>query len=306
MTTGRVEYARMRSILEVPILNEKFWSKVPEVAADAIMLDLEDSATPATKAVARSRIVEALGSPGYFGGRTVIVRVNNLATQWGQADLAALAPVEADFLVCYPKVTSAQEIAEVRSVLRSGGPDRGLHVMIETARAMIELDRIASSDGVVGLHFGYVDYAADIGSRAFAESGDELFAPANHYAQTKIAVAAAAYGLFASGGSLVPDYRDLGKVRAFVRRWADLGYTTCIAVSPKHLDLINELMAPSVDEVAAAEALCAAYQQAIQNGEPAAVLGNKVITMPDYRVAALTLSRAGVSVTPAGQQTSVR
>ncbi len=295
MMTGRVKYARMRSILEVPILNEKFWSKVPEVAADAIMLDLEDSAAPASKTAARARIVEALGSPDYFGGRTVIVRVNNLVTPWGREDLKALASVDGDFLVCYPKAETARELAEAQSVLRSGGPGRGLHVMIETARAMIELDRIASSDGVEGLHFGYVDYAADIGSRAFAESGDELFAPANHYAQTKIAVAAAAYGLFASGGSLVPDYRDLGKVRAFVRRWADLGYTTCIAVSPRHLDLINELLAPSAEEVAAAQALCAAYEDAIRNGDPAAVLGNKVITMPDYRVATLTLTRAGIS-----------
>lgn len=168
--------------------------------------------------------------------------------------------------------------------------------MIETARAMIELDQIASAADVVGLHFGYVDYAADVGSRAFAESGDELYAPANHYAQTKISVAAAAYGLFASGGSLVPDYRDLGKVRAFVRRWADLGYTACIAVTPAHLDLINELMAPSAAEVQAAKALCAAYEQAVRDGEPAAVLNNTVITMPDYRVAALTLTRAGDGV----------
>lgn len=294
MTNGRIKYARMRSILEVPILNEKFWSKVPEAAADAIMLDLEDSAIPDNKELARARIVEALKSPEYFGGRTVIVRVNNLATQWGPDDLAALAPVTGDFLICYPKVSSAQEISEVSSVLRSAGPARGLHVMIETARAMIELDQIAGSADVAGLHFGYVDYAADIGSRAFAESGEELFAPANHYPQTKIAVAAAAYGLFASGGSLIPDYRDLAKVRAFVRRWADLGYTTCIAVSPRHLDLINELMGPSTAEVSAARAVCAGYEQAIKNGEPAAVIGNKVITLPDYRVATLTLSRAGV------------
>jgi len=285
----------MRSILEVPILNQKFWSKVPEIAADAIMLDLEDSATPANKAVARARIVKALGSPDYFGGRTIIVRVNNLATPWGRDDLEALAPVEGDFLVCYPKVRTAQEIARVRSVLRGGGPERGLQVMIETAQAMIELDRIASSESVAGLHFGYVDYAADVGSRAFAESGEELFAPANRYAQTKIAVAAAAYGLFASGGSLIPDYRDLDKVRTFVKRWADLGYTTCIAVSPKHLELINELMAPSAEEVASAQALCAAFEQATQHGEPAAVLNDKVITLPDYRVATLTLSRAGVT-----------
>ena len=36
MSDGRRDFARMRSILEVPILNDKFWDKVPVVAADAI------------------------------------------------------------------------------------------------------------------------------------------------------------------------------------------------------------------------------------------------------------------------------
>ena len=295
MATPRSLYASMRSILEVPILNEKFWSKVPEVQADAIMIDLEDSATPANKDVVRDRILQSLEHPEYFGGRRVIVRVNNLSTPWGGEDLRALAKAPGDFLVCYPKAETAREVAEVRVLLSAHGREHGLHVMIETARAMIELREIASADGVAGLHFGYVDYAADIGSRPFTDSGDELFPPANYYAQTKIAVAAAAYGLFATGGSMVPEYRNLDKVRTFVTRWAELGYTACIAVSPNHLAIINELMSPSAEEVTAARQLCEAYETAMKNGEPAAVLNDKVITMPDYRVATLTLSRAGLS-----------
>jgi citrate lyase beta subunit len=302
VTTPRSTYATMRSILEVPILNEKFWSKVPQVQADAIMIDLEDSATPANKEAVRARILESLADPGYFGGRRIIVRVNNLATPWGAEDLRALASAPGDFLVCYPKAETAREVGEVHTQLGARGAEHGLHVMIETARAMIELDEIASADGVAGLHFGYVDYAADIGSRPFADSGDELFPPANYYAQTKIAVAAAAYGLFATGGSMVPEYRNLEKVRTFVTRWAELGYTACIAVSPNHLAIINELMSPSADEVLAARELCAAYESAMNNGDPAAVLNDKVITMPDYRLAALTLSRSAAQpfITPKG------
>ena len=293
MTTARRRYARMRSILEVPILTEKFWSKVPTVAADAIMIDLEDSATPANKEQARQRVLEALADRAYFGGRHVIVRVNNLSTVWGRDDLLALATAPGDFLVCYPKVETAAEVAEVRSLLADSPGERGLHVMIETARAMIELDRIASADGVEGLHFGYVDYAADVGSRPFAESGDDLWAPANHYARTKIAVAAAAYGLFCTGGTLIPQYKDLDKVRAFVEQWSDLGYTACIAVSPAHLEIVNEVMSPSATQIAAAQQVCAAYDEALERGEPAAVLDGRVITMPDYRLAGLVLARAG-------------
>src|SRR6202034_2463734 len=134
----------------------------------------------------------------------------------------------------------AEEMEERRSAIKKSGSLQGLYVMIETARAMIELDRIASRDGVVGLHFGYIDFAATVGSKPFNESGDNLYAPANYYARTKIAVAAAAYRLFATDGTLIPEYKDLTKVATFVRAWADLGYTACIAVSPAHLRIINE------------------------------------------------------------------
>ncbi len=290
---ARARFAGMRSLLEVPVLNQKFWAKVPDADADAILLDLEDSATPDTKDRARERIVEALADQAYFGGRHVIVRVNNLASEWGRADLEALAVAEGDFLVCYPKIETASELDEVRGVLGTHGRRRGLYVMIETARAVLELDAIAAASDIVGLHFGYVDYAADVGSRPFAESGADLYAPSTHYARSKIAVAAAAHRLFATGGTLIPEYRDLEKVRTFVRSWADLGYTACIAVSPKHLPIINEEFLPTPAEIERAELVCRTYEAAVENGEPAAVLDGRVITMPDYRVAGLLLARAG-------------
>ena len=295
MISARIRYARMKSILEVPISNEKFWSKVPSAPADAIMMDLEDSATPDNKVVVREKILDALKRPDYFGGRQIIIRVNNLATPWGRDDLQAMATSPGDLIICYPKVASPEETREVRNIIAAADPARGLYLMVETARAMVELDRIASCDGVVGLHFGYVDYAADVGSKPFDDAGDNLYAPSNHYARTKIAVAAAAYGLFATGGSMIPQYRDLQKVARFIRSWADLGYTACIALSPAHLDIINSTMKPSPDEIEAAKLVCTTYEAAVSNGDPAAVLNGKVITNPDYRVAQLVLVRGGAA-----------
>lgn len=290
--TGRERFARMRSILEVPILNEKFWARVPTADADAIMVDLEDSATPGNKEIVRERVVEALGDLAYFGGRQVIVRVNNLSTPWGHDDLAALAGVSGDVVICYPKVETVNELEAVADILQGSGICHELHVMIETARSIIELAQIASFPGVVGLHFGYVDYAADTGSRAFDDDGLRLFHDSTSYVRPKIAAAAAAYGLFATGGTLIPDYRDLEKVRRFVKGWADAGFTACIAVSPTHLPIVNEVMAPSHAEVIRARLVCEAYEESIRQGEPAAILEDRVITMPDYRVASLVLARS--------------
>jgi citrate lyase beta subunit len=289
--SARQEFASLVSIIEVPVLNPKYWAKIPEAAADGIMLDLEDSATPANKEAVRTRVIAALGDIAYFGGRHVIVRCNNLSSPWGREDLEALGKVAGDFLISYPKAESREELDEAARILAAAGHPHRLHVMIETARALLELSSIASHPSVAGLHFGYVDLAADIGSRPFDENG-EMSALTQGYARSKIAAAAAAYGLFATGGSLIPDYKDTEKVRAHVKSWADLGYTACIAVSPSHLPLVNELMRPTGAEVEHARELVAAYDKATAQGEPAAVLNGKVITLPDYKVAALTLDRA--------------
>jgi citrate lyase beta subunit len=287
----RQEFASLVSIIEVPLLNEKYWAKIPEVAADGIMLDLEDSVAPAAKDAARSRATEVLGDLSYFGGRHVIVRCNNLESPWGRDDLEALGEVAAGILVSYPKVKSREELDEAARTMEAAGHPHRLHVMIETARALFELDRIASHPAVAGMHFGYVDLAADIGSRPFDENG-EMSALTQAYARSKIATAAAAYELFASGGSLIPEYKDVVKVRAHVKSWADLGYTACIAVSPSHLPIVNELMRPTAPEVARANRVVAAYDEATAQGDPAAVLDGRVITLPDYKVAQLTLDRA--------------
>lgn len=282
----------MVSLIEVPVLNAKYWAKVPETPADGIMLDLEDSATPENKERVRARVLEVLGDLDYFGGRKIIVRSNNIASPWGRDDLKALASVDADIIISYPKVETADELDEVLAILDAAGRRHSLHVMIETARAVMELDRIASHEGVEGLHFGYVDYAADVGSKPFGDDG--LISDANSgYARSKIAVAAAAYGLFCTGGSLIPEFRDLDKVRTAVKSWSDLGYTACIAVSPTHLPIINEEMRPSAVEIEQARRVSDVYEETTSRGEPAAVLDGRVITLPDYRVAQLLLERAG-------------
>jgi citrate lyase beta subunit len=58
------------------------------------------------------------------------------------------------------------------------------------------------------------------------------------------------------------------------------------------VDIINQVMAPSESEVAAARTLCRTYEGAMERGEPAAFIDGRVVTMPDYRVAALVLARA--------------
>ena len=63
------------------------WRRRASLPADALILDLEDAVAPAEKPRARELVAEAVAAGGY-GGRKLLVRINGLDTEWGEADIA--------------------------------------------------------------------------------------------------------------------------------------------------------------------------------------------------------------------------
>lgn len=281
----------MNSLLEVPLLNEHYWTKIGTVRAGGIMLDLEDSIHDDAKVSAREWLINKLADISQFGAREIIVRVNKLSTAWGTDDLAALAKLNQPIIICYPKVESAAEVQEVVRLSRTHIVDRGIMVMVETASAVLELDAIAKSDGVIGLHFGYTDYAVDTGVQLYANDGDDL-----HHSlwgvRHQIAMVAAARGLFATGGTLVPEYRNLAKVQTFVRSWFDAGYTGILALSPSHLIAIDQAMLPNHDERERHEAIIAGFEHARAEGRSSHVIDEMLVTEATYLRSVTIMDRA--------------
>ncbi len=91
-----------RSLLFMPGSNERALEKGKEVAADGLIMDLEDGVAPEAKEDARARILAAIKGGGY-GRRELVVRVNGPGTPWFEDDLAAVATSGAD-AVLIPKV----------------------------------------------------------------------------------------------------------------------------------------------------------------------------------------------------------
>ena len=79
-----------RSVLYMPGSNSRALEKARGLAADALILDLEDAVAPEAKVGARSLIVDAVND-GQLAPRFVLVRVNGLETDWGPDDIAATA-----------------------------------------------------------------------------------------------------------------------------------------------------------------------------------------------------------------------
>ena len=79
-----------RSVLYMPGSNARALEKGRSLAADALILDLEDAVAPDAKEEARRQVLAAVAEGGY-GKREIIVRVNGIETDWGTADLEAMA-----------------------------------------------------------------------------------------------------------------------------------------------------------------------------------------------------------------------
>src|SRR5215470_7374738 len=97
-----------RSLLFLPASNPRAVEKARGLAADLILLDLEDAVRPADKEAARVAAVAAVAA-GY-GDRESAIRINPPETPWFDADLAAVASSRVDFVVL-PKAEDSSEAA---------------------------------------------------------------------------------------------------------------------------------------------------------------------------------------------------
>ena len=104
-----------RSVLYMPGSNGKALAKAATLAADALILDLEDSVAPDAKEMARKQVMEA--AAGDFGGREVVIRVNGPHTPWGPTDLVAAAAAGPDAILL-PKVDGPGAVMLAARIMR--------------------------------------------------------------------------------------------------------------------------------------------------------------------------------------------
>ncbi|MEM1199594.1 MAG: aldolase/citrate lyase family protein, partial [Pseudomonadota bacterium] len=115
-----------RSVLYMPGINQRALEKAKSLAADSLILELEDSVAPDAKADARDLVCAAVKAGGY-GGREVIIRINGLDSDWGQDDLAAAATSGADGILI-PKVGSAEALKAVAAALKDAKAPASLQI----------------------------------------------------------------------------------------------------------------------------------------------------------------------------------
>jgi citrate lyase subunit beta/citryl-CoA lyase len=235
----------------MPASNPRAVEKARTLDGDVVILDLEDAVLPETKDAARDAAVAALRQGG-FGRREVVVRVNALDTQWGEADLAAVADAGPDAVLA-PKIRAPADVDAYAHRLARARPETRLWIMIETPQAVLDLAAIASRGGRLGgLVMGLNDLAKETGARQTPDR-------APFHAALALAVTAArAHGLVALD-AVHNEIDDLSALEAVCRQGADFGFDGKSLIHPSHLAICNRAFAPPAGEVAWARAVIAAF-----------------------------------------------
>lgn len=268
-----------RSYLEVPTMDERKWAKVPSIAADVVMADIEDSVPPNLKDAAREKVVSLIHDASFLDGREFICRPNSLETPWGRDDLEALAEAGAPF-VLYPKPRSADDVREVLEIFAKRGSSPELHLIIETPQAVLYLEELAAVEGVSGLLFGPGDLSMESGIALFADG--DVFDEGFLYPRAKTQIAASALGLEATEGLLVADLKNQDAVRAAAVRSIRAGFTGNLAFYPPHIDIINAARTPTASDVTWYTKVVSAFEEAQAEGRGAVVVDGRRVTVHQF------------------------
>ena len=261
------------------------------LGADAVILDLEDAVAPAEKDSARILVRNAIRYMG-FGACDVIVRINAIDTPFWQKDLDAIIP-QKPAMIMPPKVSCAQDVLAVDAYISRLEEKLGLEKntvalipLIETALGVENAFAIASATKrVKAIFLGGEDLTADLHCKRTKE-GNEI-----NYARCRMVCAARAAGIEVYDTPFT-DVNDDEGIYTDALYAKSLGFTGKSAISPRHVNAINEVFSPSPKDIDYAYEVMEAIRVAKEQGKGAVALRGKMIDAPIVARAQQTIAMA--------------
>ncbi len=284
----------IRSFLFTPANVARRVEKALTLAADAVILDLEDSVAPADKAASRKSVLSALAKPRSC---LLYVRVNAPATPYCYGDLVETLAPGLDGVVV-PKIESAADLHAIDWLMANLERDRGiaegsldLMPQIETAAGVQRVDRVLQARSlrayrapwrVKRVCFGAADYGHDIG---LSPTLDE---PELSDARARIVLSSRAAGMENPIDSPWFHFKESEAFARALERSRRGGFQGRCCVHPDQIAPVNAAYMPSREELAAAERIVAAFRDAESRGQAAIQLDGQMIDYPvAYRAQAL-------------------
>ena len=285
-----------RSWLFVPGDSERKLAKAAASAADALIVDLEDSVAATNLPAARALSASFLA---HGAGPQLWVRVNALSSGLALADLAAIVPA-APYGIVLPKAESAADVAVLGHYLsalevaagRAEGATKIMAIATETPAALFTLGSYAAAGPrLAGLTWGAEDLAAALGAAGNRmEDGGHEF---TFRLARSLCLAGAAAADVAPIDTVFTDFRDTAGLEREARAARRAGFVGKLAIHPDQVEPINRAFTPDAAELAHAARVVAAF--AASPGAGVVAIDGKMIDMPHLKQAnrLLAAGRAG-------------
>ena len=275
-----------RSFLFAPGNVPRRVAKAFTLEADAVIVDLEDSVAVPEKEATRASVREALAGPRRARG---YVRVNAPSTPYCYGDLVATLHKGVDGVVL-PKVESAADLHAIDWLMANLERERGiapgsidLVPQIETAAGLQRIDRVFQARNlrpypgpwrVKRAAFGAADYGNELG---LAPTLDE---PELADARARVVLASRAAGLEGPLDSPWFHFKETAAFQRALERSRRGGFQGRLCVHPDQIAPVNAAYLPSSEEVARAERIVAAFEQAEARGQAAVQVDGQMVDYP--------------------------
>ena len=276
----------IRSMLFVPADNEKKLDKALGTAADALVLDLEDSVLPARKPAARQLLQSFMS--GIADHARLWVRVNDLSSGELLRDLPAVVATRPAGIML-PKIRGPEDVQIVTRYLEAleaanevePGSVKIIVVATETPAAVLRFGDLIREPlpRLHALTWGAEDLSSAMGAgdpRLPDGSWRSLYAQARHHCL----LGAHALGVEAIDTVYV-NFRDPEGLREACKAARHDGFTGRIAIHPDQVSIINEAFTPSDDELAFARRVVSAFE----SGAGSVAIDGKMYDIPHLKAA---------------------
>lgn len=263
-------YRPRRSMLYVPGCNQHYLNKARSLQVDSIILDLGAPILLSAKEESRHNVVNALKQGGY-GNREVVVRVNDLDSEWGYDDVNAVANLGADAIL-FSNIESEKEVmAAIDAMEQAGDKDTPIMVMIESPLAVLHAEEIArASDRIACMVLATSDLISDLHARTTLER------TAIRTSLSWVVLAARAYGRAVVDG-IHSDLKDMQAFEYACRIGRDMGFDGKSLVHPFQLPYANDAYTPKPAEVENAKEIIQALSEANKAGRGTVLVNGKLV-----------------------------
>jgi len=279
-----------RALLYMPGDDRHKIEKALTLGVDCVCMDMEDGVALNRKVEARRTIASALRELD-FGRSEKLARINAVGSGLESEDIEAVLPFRPDGVVV-PKVERLEQIQWASEKIEAaelayGWPIHSIRMLVgvETPRAILNLNDIASHPRLDALIFGGEDFAASVGATRTPAALELL------YARSAVVAACAAYELQAIDMVTV-DFKDLEAVRREASFGAQLGYTGKQVIHPNQVGPVQEAFTPDETAIESARRLVKAFESHQAKGSGAFALDGRMIDKPLVMAAERVLERA--------------